>query len=172
MKAIFADFDGVLNSIESAVGFHSLKGTPTSIFSEVDRLNPVAIGLLKYLCDATGAKLIISSTWRLNYRVSEFIEIFSKFGWQNAPIIGATGRGGINSCRGDEIKDWLYQHSVTEYVILDDDSDMLPEQLPYFVNTDGARGFTLQDLCKALHIFGVPEDHLEQHAFFRSTKPY
>jgi hypothetical protein len=32
--------------------------------------------------------------------------------------------------RGEEIKAWLHQHpEVTRYAIVDDDSDMLPEQV-------------------------------------------
>ena len=38
---------------------------------------------------------------------------------------------------GEEIKAWLdKQTEPYKYVILDDDCDMLPEQFPYFVQTD------------------------------------
>jgi hypothetical protein len=167
MNILYLDFDGVLNSVESTIAYHHLRGHPTTIFSETDRLDPIAIGLLKFLVDATDAKIVVSSTWRLNYSLDEFKDIFAQYEWENAPFIGTTGRGGIGSVRGDEIKEWLDAHpDVANYVIIDDDSDMLEEQLPHFVNTSGTTGFTLVNLCEALTIFGVPNKDLEAHAYF------
>jgi HAD domain in Swiss Army Knife RNA repair proteins len=170
MNAVMLDFDGVLNSVASTIAYHHLRGPSKTIYSEADRLDPIAIGLLKYLVDATDAKIIVSSTWRMNYSLQEFVDIFASYGWKDAPFIGKTGRGGIGTVRGDEIEDWLNTHpEVSNYVIIDDDSDMLPHQLPHFVNTSGATGFTLVNLCEALRIFGVPNSDLEAHAYF--TKP-
>lgn len=58
---------------------------------------------------------------------------------------------------GTEIKQWLdneRDHSdlITEYVIIDDDCDMLEEQLSYFVKTDNYFGFSYQNYVDALHI--------------------
>ena len=168
MNIIFLDFDGVLNSVASTIAYHHLRGPSKTIYSETDRLDPVAIGLLKYLVDATGAEIVVSSTWRLNYDLQEFKDIFALYGWENAPFVSKTGRGGINSVRGDEIKEWIETTKaiVDNYVIIDDDSDMLDEQLPHFVNTNGAIGFSLVNLCEALKIFGVPNKDIEAHAYF------
>lgn len=166
MKVIFLDYDGVLNSVESMVAYHHLRGPSKTIYSESDRLDPVAIGLLKYLVDATDAKIVVSSTWRLNYSLQELVDIFSTYGWNAAPVISKTGRGGINTVRGDEIKEWLDTNLVSNYVIIDDDSDILDDQKSHFVNTSGTTGFTLVNLCEALRIFGVPNDDLEAHAYF------
>ena len=48
--------------------------------------------------------------------------------------------------RGDEIQYWLDHHKneYNTYVILDDDSDMLPSQLNNFVQTDPMNGFLLE----------------------------
>lgn len=57
------------------------------------------------------------------------------------------------SCRGEEIKRWLDEHDEVEnYIILDDDSDMLNEQLTHFVQTDTYEGITDREkkLCIAL----------------------
>jgi hypothetical protein len=167
MNVIMLDIDGVLNSVSSMVAYHHLRGPSNTIYSEADRLDPVAIGLLKYLIDVTDAKIVVSSTWRLNYSLQELADIFAKYGWEDAPFVSETGRGGINTVRGDEIKQWLDAHpEVTNYVIIDDDSDMLDEQLPHFVNTSGTTGFTLVNLCEALTIFGAPNKDLEAHAYF------
>lgn len=168
MFIIFLDIDGVLNSVESTVAYHHLRGHPTTIYSETDRLDLIAIGLLKYLVDVTDAKIVVSSTWRLNYSLKQFVDIFATYEWANAPFIGKTGRGGIGSVRGDEIQEWLdaNKDTVTNYVIIDDDSDMLEDQLPHFVNTSGTTGFTLVNLCEALTILGMPSKDLEAHAYF------
>lgn len=68
--------------------------------------------------------------------------------------------GGAEMCeRGKEIKAWLdkwdegtlrnapkhtsiLNETVTAYAILDDDSDMLPEQMPNFFKTSWATGIT------------------------------
>jgi len=171
MNIVFLDIDGVLNSVASTIAFHHLRGPSKTIYSETDRLDPVAIGLLKFLVDATDAKIVVSSTWRLNYSLQEFIDIFASYGWEDAPFIGKTGRGGVGSVRGDEIEAHLdiVRDILAGYVIIDDDSDMLEEQLPHFVNTSGTTGFTLVNLCEALRIFGVPNKDLEAHTYFAAS---
>lgn len=154
------------------LAYSSLRGKQP-IRDETLTLDPIAIGLLKRVCDATDAQIVVSSTWRLQYSVPEFQAIFNHYGWPDAPVIGVTGRGGINSVRGDEIQQWLDSHpNCTNYVIIDDDSDMLQSQLPHCVFTDGANGFTLGNMCQALHILGAPDKDAEAHAFFTTEKPY
>lgn len=173
MKVIALDFDGVLNSIESSIAHHHLKKFDSALYCDTEGLDFVSIGLLKCLCDITGAQIVVSSTWRLAYSITEFKDIFAKYGWVDAPIIDKTGRGGINTIRGDEIQDWLNAHpEVDNYVIIDDDSDMLESQLTHFVQTSGICGFGLEELCHALHIFGQPNADFEAHAFFKKVKPY
>ena len=167
MKIIFLDIDGVLNSVDSMVAFHTL-----GIHDEELTLDTVSIGLLKHLCEIADAKIVISSTWRIGRISPEFVAIFNYYGWADAPIIGMTGRGGYGSCRGDEIQEWIDHEDVENYVILDDDSDMLDSQLGNFVHVSGVNGFRLKHLCHALHIFGHERKDLEAHAFFLETKHY
>ena len=59
----------------------------------------------------------------------------------------------ICGIRGEEIKQYLEEHTdIKSYVILDDDSDMLDEQLFNFVQTDGFEGITIREvkLCKSI----------------------
>jgi hypothetical protein len=49
--------------------------------------------------------------------------------------------GGPAAKRGDEIEAWLAAQGRPDYVILDDDNDMLPEQHHRFVKTDSLDGF-------------------------------
>ena len=45
------------------------------------------------------------------------------------------------------IEKYLDKHKeITEYVILDDDSDMLPEQKGHFVKVDAKKGLTMRNI--------------------------
>jgi hypothetical protein len=59
-----------------------------------------------------------------------------------------------NHLRGEEIADWMRSRSgsISRYVILDDDSDMLPEQQANFVRTDERHGLTDADAERAIAI--------------------
>lgn len=60
----------------------------------------------------------------------------------------------ISGHRGSEIQEWLdKQTEPYRYVILDDDSDMLDWQLPYFIQTDWLKwGLSDEDVEQAIHI--------------------
>ena len=63
-------------------------------------------------------------------------------------IIDVTPRLGTK--RGLEIEAWLSRHgkNITEYAIIDDDSDMLDSQMEHLVLTKGSVGITFKDLEK------------------------
>ena len=91
--------------------------------------------LVDRIIQATGCKVVLSSTWRL------FEESRKEVAKQVCEFIDVTPRlfSGIYAPkeRGHEIKQWLDQHpEVTRYAILDDNSDMLEEQLPNFFKTE------------------------------------
>lgn len=55
--------------------------------------------------------------------------------------------------RGVEIAEYLTEHSdITNYVILDDDSDMLLEQKDHFIQTDSYLGINEDDVEQAIKI--------------------
>jgi hypothetical protein len=59
--------------------------------------------------------------------------------------------------RGDEIAKWIKDNNFKgRYVILDDMSDMLDEQRPYFVRTDSWTGLSESDVEKAIEILLTP----------------
>jgi hypothetical protein len=134
MKVVFLDIDGVLNVIPQG---HDHYG---AIF------HPEFVENLRRLLHETGAKLVISSTWRHSGVVSmkemwearnlpgEIIGITPDLRWRVKE--DAREPNEQDYVRGDEIQAWLDQHSqVTNYVILDDDSDMLQSQRGNFVQT-------------------------------------
>ncbi|AFC22330.1 hypothetical protein GAP161_220 [Cronobacter phage vB_CsaM_GAP161] len=73
-------------------------------------------------------------------------------------IIGktCTNLTGRQAGRGDEIKAWIDTFGCKNYLILDDDTDMLPEQSEHFINTDGFVGLTEEQSTYAIrNVFGV-----------------
>ena len=117
MKIIFLDFDGVLNSSE-----HMATLTNESLSIEHKQLDRKAVGRLNWITDEMGAKIVISSTWRILHKIDELKE-FLKMAGCTGQVIGVTPKLGKH--RGLEIKQWLDEHpNVESFVILDDDSDM------------------------------------------------
>jgi hypothetical protein len=149
-KLIFADVDGVLNgSLWAGHRPHrSLLPPACADYAfEEQRLDPSCIARLREVVNELDASIVISSTWRRRMAVAEFIKLFSLYGYENAPIIGATPEVGDphNSItRGTEIAAWLEANAArsTRYVCLDDDADYLPGQP--LVQTDVHLG--LQDV--------------------------
>lgn len=157
-KFIFLDIDGVLNSTRSAIalggygffpGRNRMQGA-TDWVKEA-KLDPIAVLLLERLVRNTDAAVVISSTWRIGSNVEEFQGLFKAYVPDNVfNIIGMTPT--TNRChRGEEIDLWLTENSQPSdtYVILDDDSDMLPEQRPFFVQTDYQIGLTHEHIEQA-----------------------
>ena len=129
MKAIFLDFDGVLNVIPQ--GHDDFGG----IF------HPEFIENLRRIIEETGAKLIISSSWR-HMGLERLNRMWEQRGYPGE-IIGITPdlwRNVIGEDfhekmqRGHEIQAILDQNpGIINYVILDDDNDMLNTQFGNFV---------------------------------------
>lgn len=160
MKILFLDIDGVLNSTRSSLAFAN-SGEPNQIIAplafstvpeygepvyaqETFRLDPVAIGLLRRVIADTGAKIVISSSWRNGSAVEHFHKMFDCYGWDTREIIiDFTPQFG--RIRGDEINKWFEKNQhlgVTHYVIVDDHADFYPPQQQHLVQTNLNIGFS------------------------------
>jgi hypothetical protein len=145
MKVIFLDMDGVLNNRKSltAAANNAIFPTGNATFHTVD---PDCVNRLRKLVEATDAKIVVSSTWRMF--MDEVYRAFNWCDWKDVPIIGRTGKFGA---RGAEIDAWLKSNpEVTQYVILDDDSFDI-HQKTHFVKTEHELGLTDDD-CTAAQI--------------------
>lgn len=142
---IFLDFDGVLNSMTT-------RGRNPRGWNELDR---EMVERVNRIIDRTGAKVVVSSSWRLFERRDEngnpadpqkrLTRILQANGFRGE-VIGVTPylpQPAGDHPRGIEIQAWLDEakHSGP-FVILDDDSDML-HLLPKLVQTRDSEG--LQD---------------------------
>lgn len=114
----------------------------------MEMLDPKAIALLNELLDRTGAKVVVSSTWRHAQDVDEIQECLDGKGFTGA-LIGTTPRRGY-AIRGEEIQAWIdsTHHEVESFVILDDDSDM-GKLMGRLVHTTWEKGLQPEHLLMA-----------------------
>lgn len=148
MKIIFLDIDGVLNCQSTYDPYvkSELREYPYNHFE------PKLVGNLNEITEATGANIVISSSWRINRTFRELREILVKAG-VSGKIIGQTERLYFSNWshsvpRGCEILHWMETNkerlgelvSFRDYVIIDDDSDMLYLHKSNFFQTDPSGG--------------------------------
>lgn len=169
MKYIFLDVDGVLNDeefmVDSRIEYRAYKeggGEPSHVDFYCSMLNPEKIKLLKQIVEATGAEIILSSSWRSRHQDAvPMLALAKMLGEQGMTIKDITPRGCGMCVRGNEIREWMNKNipwgEERQYVILDDDSDMLYCQRNNFVHTDGRIGLTERDVAKAIKILNKRE---------------
>ena len=168
MKVIFLDIDGVLNS-ENWYRRRSKEVEMDAVQAQYPfyEFDPLAIKVLNRIVKETGAKVVVSSTWRLGKTVEELQVLLKNVGFEGEVIDKtASFRRGFEGIRytlprGCEIEYWLDQKGfqrinwsretqqeyidkseVKNYIILDDDSDMLYGQREHFVNTKWPNGLS------------------------------
>jgi hypothetical protein len=144
-KVIFLDIDGVLNGERVILSSPDNRG-----FSYLD---PISIGLVRQLCRTAEAKIVVSSTWRLDDFVLHQLKLA---GFCHTDFHSDFRTARLDGIRGKEVARWLEQHpEVTHYVCLDDDSDFLPGQ--NLVKTDGVNGISAENYYQALEYLGVED---------------
>ena len=165
MKAIFLDIDGVL--VHQAF-WTECKEKGVSPYEHITGLihddpeksigvhlfDPKSVIRLNRITDETEAKIVLSSTWR--FRGLEFMRQLFAQRDVTGELIDITPRFG-GEIRGEEIQSWLeiwcYRggHERPEkYIIIDDDSDMLEEQKPFFVHIKNGM------------VAGISDEHVER----------
>lgn len=174
MKIVFLDIDGVLNHWGPGCG-------------ELIERNPDLTALVPKLCDDNvnafncfmcraqaswnDVRIVVSSSWRKIASLGTIKRHLHQSGVAGE-VIDRTPS--LLKQRGDEILHWLEENQagcpihvptrgvrwaqIDGFVILDDDSDMGPV-MPWLVQMDGSKGFTMDDVDRAmfmLHGGGVP----------------
>lgn len=137
MKVLFLDIDGVCNS-------RAFAELGNSLWNNTD---PAAVALVRRIIDETKCKVVLSSTWRLypdsrkavKQQVCHYIDM-------TKDMQAGEKRGIVD--RGVEVQEWLDRHPyVTQYAILDDESDFLPHQ--WLFKTTFEKGIT-EDIAQAV----------------------
>lgn len=140
IKIIFVDVDGVFNSetyYRKRAEDGDVRLYPLSEF------DPEAVKQYMRIIQKTGAKTVISSSWR---HTDGLRSILKNVGFRGSPLDFEITPY-LGTIRGLEIKkymeDYLDKHpdeEIESYCIIDDDIDMLYEQKDNFVRTDAFYG--------------------------------
>ena len=111
MKVIFLDIDGVLNSDEY------LDKVKNSDIQGIERdIDVEKVKLLKRAIDETGARVVLSSSWRYTRNARYLKELLANY------EIRVDSTPYIRDERGLEIKKWLSENQgVEDFIILDDE---------------------------------------------------
>lgn len=168
MKYVFLDIDGVLNSQEF---FEREK--PLSQFDFKEEVKDYDLGLahmseelvatLNGLVVPGEVAFVLSSTWRMQHPMHHVQSMLAYRGFKGH-LIGCTPS--TTGMRGREIAMWLMaatgalmfdrvvKNTWPDFVILDDDSDMLHLE-DYLVQTDGQVGLQDADIVAAREKLGL-----------------
>lgn len=63
MKVIFLDIDGVLNYTK----WYTNERNPGNLHGQEGDLDPLCVDRIIRICEETGAKVVISSDWRISW---------------------------------------------------------------------------------------------------------
>ena len=155
MKYLFLDIDGVLNTGQYR---DALKESGKRFFDDDGALfDPDAVSNLRSIIDKTSAKIVLTSTWRLDgieavrdmwkrrrmpsdimgitpHSITRFADIDTHDEWSKHAI----------GSRGMEVNEWLRRNAKgsNAYAILDDEDDYLLFQAKHIVLTDPFVGIT------------------------------
>jgi hypothetical protein len=149
MKVLFLDFDGVLNShkfLRAASG-------------GMDRLDPAAVKRLNTIVARSGAKVVISSTWRIKRSLAELRATLAALGFEGevidkTPELPSAGYGDPFLARCEEIQAWISGRSepLESFAILDD--AYLEAVVQFLVQTELETGLSDEHVAAALEILG------------------
>lgn len=165
-KIIFLDIDGVINPVHYMNAMGKLWSASHNEIKSFDDYGQLFFyhncDALKYIIDKTGAKIVISSTWRMSG-----LKVMQDM-WRDRGLAGEViaitptevevvdaGKAEFydSVCRGMEIDHWIKTNNFTgNYVIIDDTQDMLDEQEHLFIVTNPYCGLTFKNAEKAIAI--------------------
>ena len=152
IKVLFLDIDGVVNCSTTKERFGGYIGVEQE-----------KISLIKQIIDATDTKIVLTSTWRLEFlwhkqgktvRLDTYNYLVGEFAKQGLEFFDMTPSHS-DSWRGREIQDWLdnTEEEVEAYAILDDDSyDIAKEHRGHVVQTSWQTGLKTNALRYVLDI--------------------
>lgn len=151
------DVDGVLNYTKWYVDDRN----PGNLYGQEGDIDPECVRRIVNICKRTGAKIVLSSDWRIDKNSIGRLEragfpeglIFS----QTPELIWTLFNSPTSTedySRGREINMWLTEHPDTyNYVIIDDSEDFSDEQKRFhYICVDSDNGFTDKNMEDAIRI--------------------
>jgi len=121
---------------------------------------------LSEFCNENDIKICISSVWKNHFRTKEefhpewWDKALTELGFKEGTFVGITGDR--RTLRGTEIQEWLdSRNDVDDYVILDDESDMLEHQLYKFHHVDSWYGLSPNHLYRIKRHFNKESNYID-----------
>lgn len=152
MNVIFLDVDGVLNN----------RHTRTRTSDGWCFVDDYLVERLKNLVVRSGARVVLSSTWREGWNQEDeskndisFTELRNKFNEFGIEIFDRTGEHRLDRWRA--IREYMerpHEDPIEHYVIIDDWDDM-GEYISHLVWTNPSTGLTDEDVEEALRILEI-----------------
>jgi len=171
MDIIFLDMDGVLNSVAffdanpgRNPGTNPIVDT-TSVGDSwwTSMVDAEAVARLNRVIEATGAKIVISSSWRYHCEPEKMQRILEAEGFKGE-VIGRTpfhhllpqGIRDLDGSRGQEISVWLTENThldIENFVILDDlGPRAFAHVAPHLVHTTWGKGLLDEHVAFAIRM--------------------
>ena len=159
-RIVFLDFDGVLNSHAYARRLGREQDVMGLDEDAVSRLN-------RLVTEGGFPDVVVSSSWRHGRTVHQLRELLHRAGFSGCvvgktPDCAHTPEGGLwrGAMRGNEVQSWLdlaplYDVEVTQFVIIDDDSDMA-HLADRHIKTAFETGLTDADVDRAIKMLAEP----------------
>lgn len=150
---VFLDMDGVLT--------HFLEQFYTDPELQIDEnfIHPDKGRLFANWINDNDLQVVLSSDWRKREKYSNSPAVFEEYFFESTgcriPVIGFTP---VIGYRGMEIQKYCTDHNITNYVIIDDCVDMLPDQMTRFVNVNHLNGLTISDLVIASNMLNLDNE--------------
>lgn len=158
MKIIFLDFDGVLNNESFFIKRHrnmqGLRMIDLNKINETDlkvkdllcEIDLDNLDVLKEIINETDSKVVVISSWK---KLKVFYKVSRHLVDLGIPIIGMTSDNSDN--RGEGIKNYLKNHEVDNYIVIDDDifPDYDEEIMNHLIKT-------------SFYNYGLTEEHKEE----------
>jgi hypothetical protein len=143
-RIVFLDFDGVLNSHQSALEL----GTRY-------RFAPACVSALNSVLHQSGAHIVITSSWRQSFTLRENAQFLERDGVVPGRVVGQTPW--LERERGAEINAWLQNapFPISGFVILDDREDMMMHG-QRLIRVNPSAGLSTLHVRRALALLKTP----------------
>ena len=148
MKVLFLDIDGVLNS---AFVLDEQRRGDAIDRGMVERVNKIV--------DATGCKIVISSTWRILHPLGQLTALLRQHGMRDVVIDKTPRLDATYFNRGDEILIWIGNHpEVMNFIALDDSAGEFDKIRDHLVATTWKHGLQDEHVVKAITLLNEKQD--------------
>ena len=168
-KLVFLDFDGVLNSSEFAA--HQYRNNESAQDRMgLDLFDPNAVECINRIVDATGAKIVVTSSWRY-LGLTKLQKLWKERGL-HGEIVGMTSlhvadelilekgiewleRETYGSPRSVEIAHWLKSYDINDNFVILDDLPMPQDLQARAIQVNPQFGLTDQHVKQVITIFNT-----------------